>query len=113
MFIGPIFSREAVVAPRRPRHFVVRTVYGISLLVLICTAWLLLTNTQDIQNAGDMARFGSIMFQILAPLQLALLMFLAAIQAASNIAIEKDKDCLLYTSPSPRDLSTSRMPSSA
>ena len=25
----------------------------------------------------------------------------------------KDKNCLLYTSPSPRDLSTSRMPSSA
>ena len=25
----------------------------------------------------------------------------------------KSKDCLLYTSPSPRDLSTSRMPSSA
>ena len=95
MFIGPIFSREAVVAPRRPRHFIVRTVYGISLLVLICTAWLLLTNTQDIQNAGDMARFGSIMFQILAPLQLALLMFLAAIQAASNIAIEKDKETLI------------------
>ena len=27
--------------------------------------------------------------------------------------MELDKDCLLYTSPSPRDLSTSRMPSSA
>ena len=26
---------------------------------------------------------------------------------------EKDIHCLLYTSPSPRDLSTSRMPSSA
>ena len=26
---------------------------------------------------------------------------------------EMDKTCLLYTSPSPRDLSTSRMPSSA
>ena len=26
---------------------------------------------------------------------------------------KRDKDCLLYTSPSPRDLSTSRMPSSA
>ena len=26
---------------------------------------------------------------------------------------KKDKICLLYTSPSPRDLSTSRMPSSA
>ena len=95
MFIGPIFSREAAVAPRRPRHFVIRTVYGIALLVLVCTAWLLLTNTQEIQNAGDMARFGSIMIQILAPLQLALLMFLAAIQAASNIAIEKDRETLI------------------
>ena len=27
--------------------------------------------------------------------------------------IDKNKGCLLYTSPSPRDLSTSRMPSSA
>ena len=27
--------------------------------------------------------------------------------------IEQGLDCLLYTSPSPRDLSTSRMPSSA
>ena len=27
--------------------------------------------------------------------------------------LNPDKDCLLYTSPSPRDLSTSRMPSSA
>ena len=27
--------------------------------------------------------------------------------------MEKQKICLLYTSPSPRDLSTSRMPSSA
>ena len=27
--------------------------------------------------------------------------------------VTKLKDCLLYTSPSPRDLSTSRMPSSA
>ena len=29
------------------------------------------------------------------------------------IEIRKDYGCLLYTSPSPRDLSTSRMPSSA
>ena len=31
----------------------------------------------------------------------------------SLIAIQGPKSCLLYTSPSPRDLSTSRMPSSA
>ena len=30
------------------------------------------------------------------------------------VVVDKNlKDCLLYTSPSPRDLSTSRMPSSA
>ena len=31
----------------------------------------------------------------------------------ANFADANLKDCLLYTSPSPRDLSTSRMPSSA
>ena len=40
-----------------------------------------------------------------------------AIKASSNLAKERGTyssyDCLLYTSPSPRDLSTSRMPSSA
>ena len=30
-----------------------------------------------------------------------------------RLKIDKVLDCLLYTSPSPRDLSTSRMPSSA
>jgi len=33
--------------------------------------------------------------------------------AQNTEAIAKLTDCLLYTSPSPRDLSTSRMPSSA
>ena len=31
----------------------------------------------------------------------------------TSVKAYKDKGCLLYTSPSPRDLSTSRMPSSA
>jgi len=44
-----------------------RTVYALSLLLLICTAWMLLVNTQIIRNVGDMARFGTILFQILAP----------------------------------------------
>ena len=30
-----------------------------------------------------------------------------------NLAVSGEHACLLYTSPSPRDLSTSRMPSSA
>ncbi len=95
MLVGPVFTREAVVAPRRPRHHVMRTVYAVALLLLICTAWMILKGTQIIQNVGDMARFGAILFQILAPLQLALVMFLSAIQAASNIAIEKDRQTLI------------------
>ena len=95
MFIGPVFSREAAVAPRRARHYIMRTVYAVLLLLLICTAWMILTKTQQIQNVGDMARFGTVLFQILAPLQLALILFLSAIQAASNIAIEKDRQTLI------------------
>ena len=33
--------------------------------------------------------------------------------SVGNLILVNDKGCLLYTSPSPRDLSTSRMPSSA
>ena len=35
------------------------------------------------------------------------------VRMLAKIARDYDKGCLLYTSPSPRDLSTSRMPSSA
>ena len=37
----------------------------------------------------------------------------AALQGAGLVSGAPDPCCLLYTSPSPRDLSTSRMPSSA
>ena len=37
----------------------------------------------------------------------------SATVASSGTIVNKVSDCLLYTSPSPRDLSTSRMPSSA
>jgi ABC-type transport system involved in multi-copper enzyme maturation permease subunit len=95
LLVGPVFTREAVVAPRRIRHYFMRTVYATALLLLICTSWLILKETQVIQNMGDMARFGGTLFQVLAPLQLFLMMFLAAIAAASNIAVEKDRQTLI------------------
>ena len=95
LLIGPVFYREAAVAPRRARHYIMRVVYGVSLLLLICTAWMILNGTQVVRNVGDMARFGTILFQILAPLQLAVMLFLAAIQAASSVAVEKDKQTLI------------------
>ena len=37
----------------------------------------------------------------------------AVLSNKNSIKVERNTPCLLYTSPSPRDLSTSRMPSSA
>lgn len=95
MILGPIFHREAATAPRRPRLYIFRSLYAASLLVIVCTAWLVLAGTQVIRNIGDMARFGAIVFQILAPLQLALLAFLAAFGVTSAVAQEKDRRTLI------------------
>jgi ABC-type transport system involved in multi-copper enzyme maturation permease subunit len=95
VFIGPVFARELVTTPRRPQHYLTRSVYVTALLVLMCTAWLVVAGTQIIRNVGDMARFGASLFQVLAPLQLALITFLAALGSASAVALEKDRRTLI------------------
>ena len=100
MFIGPVFTREVALAPRRPRIYAARAAYGLVLLVLMSTAWLILTGTQLIRDIGDLARFGMALFQILAPLQLAVAIFFSALLAASAVSQEKDRhtlDLLLLT----------------
>jgi ABC-type transport system involved in multi-copper enzyme maturation permease subunit len=95
LLVGPVFTREAAIAPRRPRLYVLRVVYALSLFVLMCTAWLILLGAQIVQNVGDMARFGAILFQILAPLQLAMMLFLSSLQSASAVSLEKDRKTLI------------------
>ena len=95
MLVGPVFTREVVTVPRRARLYVSRTAYASALLLLTCTAWLLLTGTQLVRNVSDMARFGAILFQILAPLQLALAVFFSALAAASGVSQEKDRRTLV------------------
>ncbi len=95
MLVGPIFHRELAISPRRSRLYVYRSIYAMVLLILVSTAWLVLAGTQVIRGVGDMARFGSMMFQILAPLQLALLTFFAAMSAASAVSQEKDRRTLI------------------
>ncbi|MCA9144436.1 MAG: hypothetical protein H6823_10905 [Planctomycetaceae bacterium] len=95
MFVGPVFYREAETTPRRPRHYMYRTIYVLALLVLICTAWFVLAGVQIIRTVGDMARFGALLFQILAPVQLALITFLAAFGTASAVSQEKDRRTLI------------------
>ena len=42
-----------------------RAAYRLSLLVLMCTAWLVFTGTQMVRDVGDLARFGAAMFPFL------------------------------------------------
>jgi len=95
VLIGPVFSREIAIAPRRISLYLGRAAYGLALLVLIATAWMLLTGTQLVRDVGDLARFGTILFQILAPLQLALVLFFSAVLAAGAVAQEKDRRTLI------------------
>jgi len=59
-----------------------------------------MAGVQSVRNLGDLSRFGSLVFQIVVPIELAVTMFLAAVSAASSVAQEKDKrtlDLLLLT----------------
>ncbi len=95
MFFGPVFTREVTIAPRRERTFLSRSVYVALLLLLVCTAWLVMTGTQMIRDPGDFARFGSSLFQLLAPLQLVIFFFFSGMLAAGAVAQEKDRKTLL------------------
>ncbi len=95
MFIGPVFHRELTISPRRKVVHIARTAYAAVLLLLMSTAFLVLTGTQHVRDIGDLARFGMVLFQILAPLQLALVMFSSALVAASAVAQEKDRRTLI------------------
>jgi ABC-type Na+ efflux pump permease subunit len=65
------------------------------MFVLLSTGYLVLAGTRSLTSASDLARFGSSMFALLAPLQLIVLASLAAVGSASNVAQEKDRRTLL------------------
>ncbi len=105
--IGPVFTREAAIAPRRPSFYVARTLFAGTLFVLSVTAWQLLVGSQRIENVGDLAWFGATAFHILAPLQLAVALPFSALLVASAVALEKDRktiDLLLMTNLSNAEL---------
>ncbi len=97
---GPILSRQCLVAPRRLRFYLQRVIFVLMLFSLVCTTWALLAGVQSVRNLGDLSRFGSLAFQIVVPIELAVTMFLATVSAASSVAQEKDRrtlDLLLLT----------------
>jgi ABC-type Na+ efflux pump permease subunit len=89
--LGPIFAREWLTVPRQPRHYVVRAVYIGLLWVLGLTVWQTTVGWEQTATLGDTARFGAFLFQIIAIMQLTLLLFFSALSAASTVAREKDR----------------------
>ena len=91
MFAGPIIARELLTAPRPPRFYVARASYAGLLFILMWTAWQVLVGWRDTTEIGLIARFGAILFQMFALLQLILMLFFAPLAAATAVAHEKDR----------------------
>ena len=59
LFVGPVFTREVVTAPRRDRLFWLRGVYVAALGVLMAVCWQVLNGTQPVRSLSDYSRFGA------------------------------------------------------
>src|SRR5437899_1510522 len=93
--LGPIFNREWLTVPRRPRHYINRAVYLGLFLFLGVAAWGMTVGWTTAATLGDAARFGSLLFQIIVFIELTLLVFFAALAAVSTITLEKDRRTFL------------------
>jgi ABC-type transport system involved in multi-copper enzyme maturation permease subunit len=93
--VGPIFARELLVSPRRPRYFVLRAAYLTLFFVLAWTAWQSLFGFENVKRLGDFPYFSAIVFPLLARVQLVLVLFISALFGASSISHEKDRRTLL------------------
>lgn len=100
MLVGPVFTREILTTPRGWQLYFSRALYVAALFGLVLTAWLILIGSQEVRSLGDLARFGSAVFAVIAPLQLAMAIAFSALLTAAAVAQEKDRrtlDLLLMT----------------
>jgi len=107
LLIGPVFQREIITTPRSLRFYLTRAGYVAALFGLVFTAWLILFGSKQQSGLGDLARFGSAIFTVLAPLQLAMAVAFSALLTAASVAQEKDRrtlDLLLMTNLSNTEL---------
>lgn len=112
MFAGPLLSRELLTVSRQVRHYLLRAGYVFLMFVLIYTAGQVVFGWQEVRLAGDMARFGHYLFNILSVVQLTLVSAFALLFAASVVSQEKDRRTLiilLMTDLSGRELVLGKM----
>jgi ABC-type transport system involved in multi-copper enzyme maturation permease subunit len=99
LFVGPVFTREAMTAPRRVRFHAMPAIGVGLLLCLLWTAWQILGDAQPGERSLDSpevaARFGSSAFLLLAPLVMAVATLFSALVSAAAVAQEKDRKTLV------------------
>ncbi len=95
MLAGPLFHREALTAPRQWKHFLLRSTYVAGLLVLLWTANQVTFSFEDVRSDGALARFGTFVFQIIAIIQLSLVIAFSLLSSAGSVAQEKDRRTLV------------------
>ncbi len=89
--LGPIFVRELTTVPRKKSHYASRAALVGLLLVLGVTVWQAMVGFDREASLGETARFGQIIFQLSVFVELVLVMFFAALSAASAVSQEKDR----------------------
>ncbi len=95
MLAGPIFNREAITSPRQLKHYIIRSGYVAALFVLMYTTSQATFGWQSARTVGEVARFGSLLFQIFSLVQLVLVLFFALLFAAGSVSQEKDRKTLI------------------
>src|SRR5262249_22218249 len=95
LLAGPIFRRAVLTSPGQPQHFVLRRGYVLGLFVLMYTASQATFGWQQVSSIGEIARCGTLLFQLFAMVQLALVLFFAPLFSASRVAQEKDRQTLV------------------
>jgi len=91
LFAGPIIAREALTAPRPFRYYLVRASFTCFLFIFLWTAWQSVIGWRMVTEVGVVARFGGIVYGVVAILQLTLMLFFAPLFTAAAIAHEKDR----------------------
>lgn len=92
---GPLFARELTTLPRHPRTFGLRAGYVAALCILIYTGAQTTFGLSSLLTPGDLAEFGETIFQVVATVQLALVIGMSLVFAAGNVAQEKDSRTLI------------------
>lgn len=99
MFVGPVFTREAITAPRRAAFFVARVLLVATLLGLSLTAWQVFVGAgggeAKLSGPGDLARFGRAVFELLTPLVLTVAVLFSALFSAAAVSQEKSRGTLV------------------